>query len=130
MGDEKINVLERLFWKEISIGKKVTVDLSVSGTVIYAFYSYHSATRYKFKNSRQLFQVLSVMSDNTVIFDSRITEETWISNIDPVALEKCCKVIIMPIMDVPDEVFYNIHENRKKLMPEEVSATNESTIAW
>ncbi|AAR83626.1 HT motif gene family protein [Canarypox virus] len=130
MDDEKTSALERLFWKEISIGKKVTVELSVSRTVIYAFYSYHKVTRQKFKNSRQLFQVLSVMSDNTVIFDSRITEETWISNIDPKALEKCYKVIIMPIMDVPDEVFYNIHENRKKLMPKEVSDTNESTIEW
>ncbi|QRI42998.1 HT motif protein [Cheloniid poxvirus 1] len=130
MDGEKINTLERLFWKEISMGKKVTVELSIPGTIIYAFYTYHSITQHKFNNNRQLFQVLSIMKDNSIIFDNRISEETWVSNMDPKALENCCKVIIMPIMNVPDDVFYNIHENRKKLMPEEINTTNESKIMW
>ncbi|AYP74089.1 HT motif protein [Fowlpox virus] len=130
MDEKRINILERLFWKEISMGKKVTIELSIPGTIIYAFYTYHSITQEKFKDNRQLFQVLSIMKDNTIIFDSRISEETWVSNMDPKALKSCCKVIIMPIINIPDDIFYNLHENKKKLIPEELNTTNESKITW
>ncbi|ARF02814.1 SWPV1-254 [Shearwaterpox virus] len=124
------SMLERFFWKEISMGKKVTIELSVPSTIIYVFYSYHRITRYKFKDNRQLFQILSVLNDNTVIFDSRITEETWLDNIDPKAIKKCSKVIIMPIVNIPDDIFYKLDESKKKIMSIDINTTNESTITW